>query len=116
MSYCRWSDCDVYVYEGEYGWVTHIAGGRNVAGNPPPYDISSDEALKQSLIARDEWYKANDKYEAIDLPLAGESFIDECPGDCAQRLIQLKQIGYDVPQYAIDELLEEQKELDDESS
>lgn len=114
MSYCRWSDCDVYVYEGEYGWVTHIAGGRNIAGKAPPYDMSSGKALSESMIARNEWYKINDKYEAIDLPLAGETFIDDCPGDCAQRLIQLKQIGYDVPDYAIETLQEEQKELDNE--
>ena len=28
MAYCRWSDCDVYVYESEQGWETHVAGQR----------------------------------------------------------------------------------------
>ena len=114
MSYCRWSDCDVYVYESEHGWVTNVAGRRNKAGKAPLYDTSSDQAFIESILARDEWFDKNTEFEDIGLPFDGESFIDECPGDCAQRLIQLKQIGYDVPQYAIDELLEEQEELDNE--
>lgn len=37
----------------------------------------------------------------------------ETPGECAARLMSLRKQGYHVPQYAIDNLLTEQKEMDD---
>ncbi len=40
----------------------------------------------------------------IGLPHDGESFNDPSPADCADRLEQLRAIGYRVPQYAIDAL------------
>jgi hypothetical protein len=53
--------------------------------------------------------------EYIDLatigPEAGESFNDPTPGDCAERLKALQAKGFNVPQYAIDALLEEHAEL-----
>jgi hypothetical protein len=45
-------------------------------------------------------------------PEAGESYDDDCPGDCADRLERLKVKGFNVPQYAIDGLREDQKEID----
>lgn len=109
MAYCRWSDCDVYVYEDvNGGWTTHVAGRRNVAGNAPLWDMSSEDAFAASVMARSKWYKENQTYEDIDLPNAGKSFNDPTPGQCADRLEALKAEGFDVPQYAIDELREEQ--------
>jgi len=81
MAYCRWSDCDVYVYQSERGWETHVAANKFADG-------------------------------PIDLPHAGENFVDETPGKCATRLFYLRKIGYMVPQYAIDELHAEQDEMD----
>jgi hypothetical protein len=43
---------------------------------------------------------------------AGESYDDPCPGECADRLEQLKAKGFNVPQYAIDALREDQVEID----
>lgn len=40
----------------------------------------------------------------IGLPYDGESFNDPTPGECADRLEQLRAIGYIVPQSAIDRL------------
>lgn len=47
-------------------------------------------------------------------PEAGESFNDPTPGDCADRLEALRAKGFNVPQYAIDALRAEQKEMDSE--
>jgi hypothetical protein len=38
---------------------------------------------------------------------AGESFNDPTPGDCADRLEEIRASGLNVPQYAIDALREE---------
>lgn len=57
--------------------------------------------------------------EYLDLseigPEAGQTFDDACPGECADRLEQLKAVGFNVPQYAIDALREEQAEVQDEA-
>jgi hypothetical protein len=49
--------------------------------------------------------------EYIDLSeiseFAGMSFNDPTPGDCAIRLLEIRESGLNVPQYAIDELLSE---------
>lgn len=113
MSYCRWSDCDVYVYESsDGGWKTHVAGRRLKAGKGPDYDFTSPEAFARSVEVLDKWFKENTEYVDLTAPSAGESFIDNTPGECADRLIALRGEGLDVPQYAIDALREEQAELD----
>jgi hypothetical protein len=45
-------------------------------------------------------------------PEAGQSFDDACPGECADRLEVLRAKGFNVPQYAIDGLREDQREID----
>ena len=105
MAYCRWSDCDVYVYEGQDGWVTHVASRRNKAGYPPDFDWENVEA---SFKARNAWSEANQEYVEIGLPDAGESYLHNTPGECAENLIRLKREGFNVPQYAIDELIDEE--------
>lgn len=53
--------------------------------------------------------------EYLDLseisPIAGESYNDETPGLCADRLEMLRDQGFNVPQYAIDALREEAGEI-----
>ena len=109
MSYCRWSDCDVYVYESTEGvWVIHVAGWRNAAGKPPPIDIASPETIKRSLTERRAWSEANTELVRIDLPYDGASFTCESPGECADQLEVLFAAGYDVPVRVIAELREEE--------
>ena len=108
MSYCRWSECDVYVYEDvNGGWTTHVAARRNSAGKGPQLDSTTAETLMKSYQAFQDWSKANDEYVDIDLPSAGMSFNDPSPDDCADRLEALRAEGFDVPQYAIDALRED---------
>lgn len=108
MAYCRWSDCDVYVYEDvSGGWTTHVAGRRNSAGKGPNLDFTTAETLMESYAALQAWQKDNSEYVEIDLPSAGMNFNDASPGECADRLEALRKEGFDVPQCAIDELREE---------
>lgn len=111
MAYCRWSNCDVYVYEDvNGGWTTHVASRRNIAGKAPLFDFTSKETLLSSYNAHREWHDKNTEYADINLPNAGKSFNDVSPGDCADRLEALRREGFDVPQYAIDALREEETE------
>lgn len=126
MSYCRWSsndwDCDVYVYADYYGgWVTHVAGNRLVVDRdtwPDPVSLPSspveDDPNFQPWIDRYRFVLdavSNADRAPIGLPHDGESFNDDTPGQCAQRLEGLRGMGYHVPQNAIDALKEEDEEL-----
>lgn len=113
MSYCRFSSddfqCDVYVYaDCTGGWTTHVAGRRHVFKEPLPADVSLEN--------KEEWVKRYarvmeliDSAELVDigLPFDGETFNDPTPGECADRLEILRAAGYNVPQYAIDQLRDE---------
>lgn len=110
MSYCRWSSddlqCDVYVYESAGGWFTHVAGRRHVLPDhlPPPAD-TTEEWARRHLVVRKRLERA--VMVEIGGPHDGERFTDSTPGECADRLEYLRTCGYNVPQYAIDELREE---------
>ena len=121
MSYCRWSHgSDVYVYEDvNGGWTTHVAGSRH--SNPAPYPEMPKEwwlmPVGEAMAlhrAQQNWYKAATTVP-IGFDLDGQSFNDETPGECADRLEELRGMGYDVPQYAIDLLREEGNESTDRS-
>jgi hypothetical protein len=125
MSYCRWSsddfDCDVYVYESVGGgWTTHIANNRAVfdrSALPPPVPLGA-EYTKDELTAFAERYRqlvdavGTADRVPIGLPHDGATFSDPTPGECAKRLVWLRDAGYQVPQYAIDDLLAEHEEAE----
>ena len=120
MSYCRFSSdnwkSDVYVYEDvSGGWTTHVAGAKRAT--EPPNDRFSD--FLDDKITAEEFVRLHKDTMAaletiplipIDLPHAGESFSDSGPKECAEPLIMLRGLGYHVPQYAIDDLLQEAKD------
>lgn len=112
MSYCRWSSddyqCDVYVYESDRGFETHVAGRRHTFSEPlppapPKGDI--DAAIRRMMAVTGMC----DRAEPVDigLPYDGESYTDATASECADRLEMLRAAGYNVPQYAIDALREE---------
>jgi len=115
MSYCRFSNddyqCDVYVYESCYGgFDTHVATYRKVFKEPIPEIIPFDTEHQK------EWFKRHQKIMKmcgaadrvkIELPNDGESFNHNTAKECADNLVELKEAGYNVPQYAIDALNEE---------
>lgn len=119
MSYCRWSSddfqCDVYVYEDVMGgFTTHVAGMRKtLLKDQIPELVPFDQNNIEVWLGREN--KVRELLEKIELkPIGlehdGESFNDEDAESCAGRLIMLRDCGYNVPQYAIDALLEEANE------
>jgi hypothetical protein len=56
------------------------------------------------------WHLRRIPMVTIYLPHAGETFYEEGPGAAAERLLQLRRIGYHVPDYAIDQLQAEANE------
>ena len=115
MSYCRFSSddfqCDVYVYESCHGgWEIHVAGCRYVFKEPLPAIIPWTDENAEACIARMRKVSAmvdQAGQEDIGLQHDGESFNERSPAECANRLVYLRELGYRVPQEAIDALLEE---------
>lgn len=131
---------DVYVYEDcGGGWTTHVAGRRRAFAPVPDIRTPRwtmrvigewDQATRtfiyknrfRKLLAQivfgflaywhrfHMWTVGLIPLRDIDLPFAGETFNDATPGECAERLLHLRSVGYTVPQYAIDALMEESKE------
>lgn len=115
MSYCRFSDndyqCDVYVYSDVGGGITtHVAGRRFVISEPLP------ESIPFSPNRFEEWYARHEKVMSlldsekmvkIGLQHDGKTFNHDTPTECANFLIELRDMGYNIPQYAIDALIDE---------
>lgn len=119
MSYCRWSSddsqCDVYVYEDVMGcFTTHVACNRKTLSrdqipDPVPFDKNNIEAF---MVRQEKVRKLLENIESkpIGLEHDGETFNDPDARSCADRLIILRNCGYNVPQYAIDALLGKSRE------
>lgn len=131
MSYCRWSSmngkCDVYVYEDVLGgWTTHVAMSRRIIQPIPDILFSKvetylytnrDKSILYNILHRlilhfgIFWHQyihlGSAKlipHHKIGLRYDGESFNDGTAGECADRLEHLRNVGYIVPQYAINAL------------
>jgi hypothetical protein len=119
MSYCRFSSddfhCDVYVYESCFGGFITLVAANRVVGDvpkiewPPLVGPVGPTLLHAQYMAQMDFMKTA-KRAHIGLPHDGEEFVDETPGECIDRLESLRVIGYNVPQYAIDALREEQND------
>ena len=134
MSYCRWSSnnfrCDLYCYESEEGFMTHVASNR-VVGDIPEASLdflrdpngSSSEVVMDRLTNYDaKWkkyiedYKAQMKFletaerEPIGLPYDGESYCDKTLEEFLQRLLHLRETGYIFPDYVLEAVREEMEE------
>jgi hypothetical protein len=130
MSYCRWSSdghkCDVYVYEHYAdGYVCHVAARKIVnldeAPECPSFFIYptdekgrlSDESLNDYMVKHRAWMKwLQDEaiHEDIGLEFDGETFSCDTATDMGNQLKMLQNMGYRVPDYAIEALWEEGKE------
>lgn len=119
MSYCRWSSdnwsCDVYCYEDcSGGFTTHVAWNRVVGDIPKTPPLTKEGIPEYTAAHKAQMDFLEDCERApIELPHAGESFNDPDAASCADRLEELRAIGYNVPQCAIDALREEAMEDED---
>ena len=114
MSYCRWSSdafrSDVYCYEDcNGGYTIHVARMRHEHPCETRIDMSSPESKMESLVKqREELNKST--LVKINLPYDGETYNEPTIDLCIDRLLELREAGYYVPQSAIDRLEEELKE------
>lgn len=120
MSYCRFSSddyaCDVYVYADVMGgYTTHVAKMRYRFLEPLPPRVSFEQDQVAYVNRMVEVTRRIDDAERVPIELegAGESYNDPDPGSCADRLQALKNLGFIVPQYAIDALREEAHETEE---
>lgn len=120
MSYCRWSSdnfqSDLYVYEDVYGgWTIHVAGNRIVGDVPPivwPLDPKNGAQFGEYVASRSAQsaFLETANRETIKLPGAGETFVTDSPGACADKIEELASIGFIVPAGVVEELRAEDAE------
>ena len=119
MSYCRWSNddfhCDVYVYEEETVFMIHVASSRYQFKEPISAPVSPTKDGMNAWMARHRELSrmvGEADIVTIGLPHDGESFSFDTADECADELVRLKALGYNVPQYVIDQLREEREARD----
>lgn len=114
MSYCRFSDndfqCDVYCYQDVSGqFVIHVAQSKPVPDDsmPPPLPdgASIDDVVARSILVS-QWLRGA-RRRNLGLEHDGETFILPTAKEAAAKMIDLRNAGYRVPEYAIDSLIEE---------
>jgi hypothetical protein len=124
VSYCRFSSddfrSDVYVYDSVLGgWQVHVASRRHANAAPRPeypdgWHRAGETGIELFMAhtkAMNAWLEAAEMVP-IGLPRDGESQLLGSPGEAADMLQELKDMGYIVPDGVIDTLREEQKDLD----
>lgn len=105
MSYCRFSSddftSDVYCFPDiRGGYTTIVAHKRRVPGRNDRFDD-----YMAGLIDETEYERLHElAYEAIALPHAGGSFNDSTLESFKRRLLMLRELGYRVPQSALDRI------------
>jgi len=116
MSYCRWSSdnwkCDLYCYaDTSGGYTTHVAARKRIGPIPEMPDI-----LK---VSADDWLKGyraqaqaldESKLKPIGLSEDGKIFNDPDLESFLERVKWLKGLGYNVPDYVIEDIQEEMRE------
>jgi len=115
MSYCRWSSdnwkCDLYCYEDANGCITtHVACNRivgDVPEEPSILDVSADEFMKAHK--KQVEFLDTAKREKIGLPYDGKTFSDPDYESFLKRLLHLREVGYNFPDWVIEEVEEDIK-------
>jgi hypothetical protein len=114
MSYCRWScdnfKCDLYCYESESGFVTHVASVK-IVGTVPHCSLKMliDGTAEEYIAAhkiQSEFIESAEK-SPIGLPFDGQTFRDPDILSFRDRLISLREAGYHFPSYVIEQIDEE---------
>jgi hypothetical protein len=108
MSYCRWSSdgfqCDVYVYEAEGGYMVHVAGKRRLK-RVCDIDFSNQQALMDSIAQQHkELDDPENKLLPIGLPYDGETFGADTLTELLEVLTDIKETGYNVPDFVFSDI------------
>ena len=112
MSYCRFSSdnfsCDLYCYQSDRGYTTHVAGNRILGNIPklPPFEFRLMDEFIDAQLKQHE-FLVTAKREPITLTHSGESFDDPTLEDFLARLLMLRELGYSFPDHVLDIVREE---------
>ena len=103
MSYCRFSSdnfkSEVYAYEGDEGFVVSVAALRLKKMPPDPPDPSAPDYCKRRSAYFGKLERA--KRVKIELPHAGATLACATLEELRKTLLELRGIGYHVPDSAI---------------
>lgn len=118
MSYCRWSSdnwkCDLYCYRDASGGYTIYVAARKLKKDIVPQ-------IPEGLIDKSpkKWLRLHKKqmaffetaeHEDIGLPFDGKCFNEPTLEEFLERILLLKGIGYNVPDYVVEQIRDELKE------
>lgn len=118
MSYCRWGSdsyrSDVYVYESGLGFQTHVASAHPALpdeAQTPDIQLILDGEFDQWRRLKDEFLAALDAApsEPVHPGWAGKDFVDDEPGETANRLELMRADGLHVPDGVIEALRAEER-------
>lgn len=122
MSYCRWSSdnfkCDIYAYESCHGGFDIWIASNRIVGEPPKggYGLILEDNSKENIEkfveqerARSKWMDSC-KREPIELPFVGDHFNEPDLESFYNRMIKLRGIGYNFPDYVLETIKEEMNE------
>ena len=115
MAYCRWSTndftCDAYIYQDatDDKYIIDVSVNRMVVSelNTKICQIAAHKGYMRTFLK----YGFPERVP-IDLPFAGTRLYANTPGECAARVRELVALGYNIPEYVAETLLDEQRELD----
>lgn len=108
MSYARFSSddwrSDVYCYESNSGFELNIATNRyEDLDSVPRVDWDN---FQESYVSQMNAIK-NRNHVPIGLPFDGEHYTFGTLEELRDKLLELREVGYNVPQFALDSIEEE---------
>lgn len=114
MSYCRFSSDDwrseIYCYEGDK-FAIHVAAQKHKCVSAPDWPTIPPDADVDTWVRVSQEQGARLQQEGdlvpIGLPYDGHTFYEDTLESCMLRLLELRDLGYHVPQGALDRLAEE---------
>lgn len=117
MAIARWSSDQhrsaVYVYESSDGWVILVATNKLVSPLPEELPVLTTDPVTQPEEFAEEFLELAERtnrllehavYEPIGGPWDGQMFILPDEASCLKQLLELRDHGYHVPEYAIEAL------------
>lgn len=118
MSYCRFSSdnwkCDLYCYQSNEGYVTHVATNRAVGVPEIDRQLWENKKIDELTKAyRDQSdYLGTCERVPIGLDHDGKTFTNDNLRDFLDTLKMLRRTGYNLPDRVIEEVTEEIEDED----
>lgn len=120
MSYCRFSsqcsngmNSNIYCYYStEDQYVIHVASTHIVNIQEAPtvdWCVGDVDSLHKQYRLRSEWMKRKAIREPIGGSYDGQSFYCDTKEECIATLEMLVGAGYNLPEYVIESILEEEE-------